>query len=190
MRSRFRSGFTLIETLISLALLGIVLGALYGVIMGVQRDYVRQARAVRAQETLRSVELLVTRLLRSARVDPMRVNVASLDPDPAANGVFDDIRIRSDFNPADGDVLDPLEDVLVNVRNDTLFVRWQAGQASEPAAYPVQSMQFEYFTTNGTLLATTALASTARRVKLTTTVPKYPGSSDYTRRETWTYLRN
>jgi prepilin-type N-terminal cleavage/methylation domain-containing protein len=185
-----RSGFTLIESLIALGLLAIVGTALTSLVLSTQRDYVRQRERVQAEETIRSVESLLTRVLRTARVDPRRLNIGRLDADPDGSGVFDDLRVRSDFNPVDGDVLDPLEDVQLQVVNDTLLVRWQALGAFQPAAYPVRSLQFFYHATDGTALTTTATAASAKRVRVVITVPGIDDPAVLRRRETWVYLRN
>jgi hypothetical protein len=145
---------------------------------------------MQAEETIRSVESLLTRVLRTGRVDPRRLNIGRLDADPDGSGVFDDLRVRSDFNPVDGDVLDPLEDVLIRVQNDTLMVRWQALGLSEPAAYPVRSLRFHYHATDGTALTTTATAAAAKRVRIVITVPGIDDPTLLRRRETWVYLRN
>ena len=190
MTRRRRSGFTLIESLIALGLLAVVGTALTSLVLATQRDYVTQRERLQAEETIRSVEALLTRVLRTARVDPRRLNIGRLDADPLGTGSFDNLRARSDFNPVDGDVLDPLEDVQLRVRNDTLLVRWQASGTLEPAAFPVRSLQFSYFDTDGTPLNTPAAAALAKRVRIVITVPGIENPSLLRRRETWVYLRN
>jgi prepilin-type N-terminal cleavage/methylation domain-containing protein len=190
MNTRRRSGFTLIESLIALGLLAVVGTALTSLVLGTQRDYIRQRERVQAEQTIRAVEALLTRVLRTARVDPRRLNIGRLDADPLATGAFDNLRVRSDFNPVDGDVADPLEDVLLQVRNDTLLVRWQAGGVMEPAAYPVRSLRFFYQATDGTALVSAATAAAAKRVRIVVTVPGLEDPSLLRRRETWVYLRN
>ena len=190
MTSHRRAGFTLIESLIALGLLAVVGTALTSLVLGTQRDYIRQRERVGAEQTIRSVEALLTRVLRTARVDPRRLNIGRLDADPLATGAFDNLRVRSDFNPVDGDVADPLEDVLLRVRNDTLLVRWQAGGVMEPVAYPVRSLRFFYHATDGTPLVTAAGAAAAKRVRIVITVPGLEDPTLLRRRETWVYLRN
>ena len=89
---------------------------------------------VRAQESLRVAQMTLAPLLRSAGADPLGSGLTSVDVDPDGDGVFNDLRIKSDFNPMDGDVSDILEDVHVFVSNDTLWVRWQAGAANHDRA--------------------------------------------------------
>jgi prepilin-type N-terminal cleavage/methylation domain-containing protein len=185
-----RSGFTLIEAMIALGLFAIVGTSLTALVLRTQRDYVSQRERLQAEETIRSVEALITRVLRTARVDPRRLNIGRLDADADASGVFDDLRVRSDFNPVDGDVLDPMEDVQIRVLNDTLRVRWQAGGVFEPAAAPVRSLRFFYHATDGTALNTAATAAAAKRVRVVITVPGIDDPTLLRRRETWVYLRN
>lgn len=189
-QTRRRPGMTLIEMLVSLTLLSIVMGTVTGMITRTQSDYTRQREAIRLQENMRVAELTLTRLLRTAAVDPLSKNIAGVDIDPLAHGVFDNIRIRSDFNPADGDVSDPLEDALVFTSADTLYVRWRAGTAPQPLAYPVRSIRFEYFAADDTPITTQALIRTAAKAKYTLTAPARPGDATLKRRVSWVHFRN
>jgi prepilin-type N-terminal cleavage/methylation domain-containing protein len=189
-RRSLRAGFTLVEMLVTLGLLSVVMGTVTVMITRTQRDYVRQREVVQTQENLRTVELVVTRLLRTATVDPMSTNVGSVVLDPLAHGAFDNIRVRSDFNPADGDVLDPLEDALVYTARDTLYVRWQAGAVPRPLAYPVRTILFEYFAADDTPILTQAQFANAAKVKYTLTAPVASGGYATKRRESWVFFRN
>jgi hypothetical protein len=103
---------------------------------------------------------------------------------------FDTLRVVADFNPADNDVADPLEDVQVWALNDTLFVRWQFGAAAAPVAWPVRSLLFQ-FDSSGTILATNAdVARAATRVRVTLEAPKHSRTTQLARRNSWIYLRN
>lgn len=188
-RTRRRAGFSLAEVIVSLTLLGFVMSALVKTMVGVMRSYGDQTRAAHSTESLRAAELLITRVLRSGRADPRNTNAALITPDPLASGAFDNVRVRSDLN-ADADLADDFEDVQFHVASDTMYVRWTAGAASQPAAYPVRALRFEYFTTDGTPVTSGAAIPTATRVRLTVSVPKAPGSPLLVRRQSWVYLRN
>jgi prepilin-type N-terminal cleavage/methylation domain-containing protein len=191
-RVRARRGFTLPELALAMVMLTIVMGSMTSVILKVQRDYIRQRNQINSVDALRTTELLLTRVMRTARANPLAVaNLTSITPDPLAHGVFDNVRVRSDFNPADGDVADPLEDVLVSVANDTLRIRWTAGASTEPVVFPVSDLRFAYFTADGTAV-TTADVSTAKRVRMTIDVPIVTANGGTTTRRTiaWAYLRN
>src|SRR5687768_6487558 len=123
-----RNGFTLAELMVALTLFGVVMTAIMGVVLNMQRSFVRQRENARAEDAMRLGETTLTTVLRAAAANPRGMTGASaprLDPDPLAHGIFDNIRVVSDFNPPDGDVNDPLEDVLVYQLSDTLFIRWQ-----------------------------------------------------------------
>ena len=187
--ARRRAGFTLAEVIVSFTLLGFVMSALVKTMVGVMRSYGDQTRAAHSTESLRAAELHVTRVLRSGRADPRSTGSALIDPDPLVAGSFDNVRVRSDLN-ADADLADDFEDVRFHIANDTMYVRWTAGATPQPAAYPVRSLLFEYFTTDGTAVTTSAGIPSATRVRLTVGVPKMPGSPLLIRRQSWVYLRN
>jgi len=186
-----KRGFTLIELTISLTLLGVILGALFGAVITVQRSFTSQQVTVRSQEALRAAEMVITTVLRSVRADPNDAKLSFLDPDPFSTGNFFAVRATADFNPSDGDIDDLLEDVLVVARNDTLYVRWQAGTPPQAMAEPVDSLLFEYFDYAGTALTTAAsAAANASMVRLTIVAAEEGLSPTVERRVSWVYLRN
>lgn len=197
MRRLGRAGFTLTELLVSLTLLGVVLTSVMAVVANMQRGYARQREVARAEDGLRVAESTILTILRTAESNPRGMtgfNAPRILADPLGHGTFDNLRVVSDFNPPDGDVTDPLEDVVVSISSDTLYIRWQAcaGCTAVPVAYPVRSLLFEYYTASGTTPLAAAQIGTARRVKVTITAPRHydAGNSGLLRRETWVYLRN
>jgi prepilin-type N-terminal cleavage/methylation domain-containing protein len=184
------SGFTILELIISMVLLGIMLAALFGTVTRTQQRYVEHRISTRSHETLGFVEQTMTRLFRSARADPKEVKLSGIHPNPLGHITWDNVLIRSDFNPPDGDVDDMMEAVLVATANDTLFVRWQKNGAITAAAYPVRSIRFEYYSTGGVLMTNAVdIPTGAARVKFTITVPGKPGAPLVTR-TTWASIRN
>ena len=186
---RARAGFSLAELIVTLGLLSFVTGALVRTMVGVMKSYGSQTKSARSVESLRAAEMLVTRALRASRADARAIGSATITPDPLAHGTWDNVRLRSDLN-SDGDVADQLEDMQISVSSDTMFVRWAAGQTPQAAAYPVRSLLFEFFKTDGTAVPTASGIATARRVRLTIAVPREPGSNILVLRQTWVYLRN
>ncbi len=185
-----RAGFTLIELMISLTLLAIVMGGLTTAMVSMQRGYTRQRETARSEDALRSTELNISSILRYAGANPRNLTGAGAPRiDPLAPP-FDTLRIVADFNPADADVADPLEDVLMYAVNDTLYVRWQAGAAVAPMAWPVRTLTFQ-FDSSGTILATNAdVARAATRVRVTLEAPKHARTTQLARRISWVYMRN
>lgn len=191
MRTREARGFTLVEMLVTIALLSIVLGGVLGVVLSVQRDYVRQRDVNRSQEALRAAESSITTVLRSAKADPFETGSALIDPDPLGHSVWDNLRVVSDFNPADGDFDDPLEDVQFWIDSDSLKVRWQTGGSSQVLAYPVDSLRFRYYDVGGTEITTSSQVTTdATRVQLWLKADKGARSTALDEIEAWVYLRN
>jgi hypothetical protein len=129
-------------------------------------------------------------IMSSTRVNPRNMTGAGAPRIDPLQPPFDTLRIVADFNPDDGDVNDPLEDVQVWALNDTLFVRWQAGAAAAPVAWPVRSLLFQ-FDSSGTILATNAnVARAAKRVRVTLQAPRHARTTVLARRDSWIYLRN
>jgi prepilin-type N-terminal cleavage/methylation domain-containing protein len=191
MRQQGRAGFTLIELMISLTMLGIVLGALTTVMVSMQRGYTRQREIARSEDALRNAELIISSILRSARANPRNLGGAGRPRlDPGAAPPFNALRVVADFNPIDNLVTGLLEDVAVRTLNDTLYVRWQFGGADVAVAFPVRSLLFVY-DSSGTALTTNAdVARAANRVRLTIQAPRHSQTAVLARRDTWIYLRN
>ncbi len=190
-RQAHEHGFTIVELIVSLTLLSVVLVGVFNSILTTQRMYTVQSATARAQESLRAAEYTISTVLRTAGADPNRTGTTLVDPDPLARGDFDNLRVVSDFNPADGDTDDMLEDVLVWVASDTLWIRWSAGGEDQVMAHPVTSIEFRYFANDGTELATAAdVAGGATQALVTLVAPRDPRSQAVERRESWVYLRN
>lgn len=184
-------GFTLVEMMITIALLSVVLGGLLGVVISVQKDYVRQRDVNRSQEALRAAENAITTILRSAKADPFETGNALIDPNPLAHGQWDNLRVVSDYNPADGDFADPLEDVAFQLSGQTLQVRWQAGGSFQDLAYPVTTLRFRYYDATGAEITTAGQVNDdAVRVHVKISADKGVRSSALDEIESWVYLRN
>ena len=188
MTRRARSGFTVIEMMVSMTLLVIIMSSVFGVMAQSQREYATQREVVRARETLQGIEILLTRVLKSGRADPRQLGIGLLDPDPQDHDVFDNIRVVSDLN-ADGLTDGSMEDVEVRLASDTLWMRWQAGAAEQPVALEVAELSFEYYAQDGTALVAEADAAEAARVKATIAVRR-PDAGGLLRRESWIQIRN
>lgn len=190
MRPQPQAGFTLIELMISLTMLAIVLGGLTTSMVTMQRGYTRQRETARSEDALRNAEVVLSSIFRYAGANPRNITGAGAPRiDPLAPP-FDTVRVVADFNPGDADVADLLEDVQVYALNDTLFVRWQAGAAAAPVAWPVRSLAFQY-DSSGTILATNVdAARAAKRVRITLQAPKHARTDQLATRISWIYLRN
>ena len=184
-----RGGFTLTELLVSMTLLSVVMGSVVSVMTQVQRDYARQRTRDESLNAVRSAELLLGRIFRTAGSDPNRVGVVGIVAQPNGAG---SVRVRADFNPADGDVNDPLEDVTVDLSSGEMRVRWQAGGTITPLVRPVSGLTFQYFRRDGTQLTNLASADSAKRVRIVITSPiqNRDGTTSLLRSESWAFVRN
>jgi len=199
MHPRGRKGFTLTEVMIALTMLAVFMGGVVSTMVSTQRGYTRQREIARTEDALRVAELTITRILQTAGSNPRNipaanVNVPRIDPFSAP---FDSLRAVADFNPVDNDTADPLEDVLVYVLNDTLFVSWQRLTPPAPVAFPVRSLLFQYDSAGTILNTPTGIVTTpgvipraATRVRVTLQAPRHNRTNVLARRDTWVYLRN
>lgn len=195
---RGRAGFSLLEMLVSTVLLMAVMTALGTTMVVQQRDYISQRYWRRADEAARSALAVVETAVRNAGANPRQIATlftsltppGSLHPNPLAAGQWNNVQVRADFNPTDGDVLDLYEDVRVWAANDTMFVRWIAGGAAEPVAMPVRTLAFQYFRHDGSQVTTLGTIGEATRVRVTVTAPVGLTGTRTLRRSGWVYLRN
>jgi prepilin-type N-terminal cleavage/methylation domain-containing protein len=185
-----QAGFTLTELMISITMLAIIMGGVVSVMVSMQRGYNRQREVARMEDALRVAELITTRILQAAGSNSLNMTGAGAPRiDPLASP-FDTLRVVADYNPVDGDVADPLEDMQVWVLSDTLFVSWQAGGAASPVAFPVRSLLFQYDSAGTVLTVPAAITRAATRVRVTITAPRHSRTNVLARRDTWVYLRN
>ena len=142
-------GFSTLGMIISLVLLGLFLSPLLGTVISAQRGFVTTQERARATGNMRYGHLALTRIMRVAGSSPSTTSVQAIDPDPDGNGNFDDVRLRADYNPPDGDTNDPGEDFTYFLQADTMFVRVGAAGTPQPYLIGVDSLAFEYFDRDG-----------------------------------------
>jgi prepilin-type N-terminal cleavage/methylation domain-containing protein len=188
---RARKGVTLVEMLIAMVLFSIVISATSRTLVTSQSTMVRQRGHVRADEALLVATSTLSTILRQTGADALGSAPDLLTPGAPTNGVFNTVRVAADFNPVDGDVNDPLEDVEMSVFADTLRVRWQSGQPFRPAAFPIRSIAFSYFSRAGTLLTTTTgIRDSTARVRITVVAPSGPKNQSLRTSVVWVAMRN
>jgi hypothetical protein len=190
LRCGVRSGCSIVEMIISLMLGSLVIATIFGTVAVVQRQYRTQRDTRTAEDGMRVAEQMLRTVLQAAAADPMGSGQAGLDPLTMSGGKGNEIRVRSDFNPANGTVTDPLEDVSVRVISDTLQVKWTGSGPWQALTYPVRSISFEYFDQSFTPLTTAVTAANAIAVRFTISAPENPKSTIVRSRQTWVYLQN
>jgi prepilin-type N-terminal cleavage/methylation domain-containing protein len=199
---RSRAGFTLVELLVSLAMLGVIMAAVTGLVVRTQREFTRQRELIHAQDNLRVADMFVRTVLRSALADPTNSSAIRtglvLYPDPFTTGNWrSSIRVTSNFNKPDGVLTGDLEDVSIRVIGDTMKVRLRVGDPELPFLHPMRALHFTYYNENGDSITTQAGVVTnatgqtpVRRIRYVLTAPVRGAAVDSIRRESWVYLRN
>ncbi len=148
-----RAGFSTIGMIVAFVLLGLLLAPMLGTILSAQRGFVASRDRARAAGSVRYAHLSLTRFMRLAGSSPIGLPLPGIDPDPDGNGFFDDVRLRSDYNPPDGDLDDPGEDLTFFLRADTMFVKSGNDGDEEPFLIGVDSLAFEYFDRDGLVIS-------------------------------------
>ncbi len=141
---RGQKGFSLAELLIVIALLSVLMSISGQIFVQVQGSYVSQNKLMEAQNSAMAAMDTLARLLRQAGNDPQRIKFVPLDPDPDGNGEWDSIHIRSDWNPPDGLLDDPYEDIIFSTQSGALFVK-ESIDAPTKFLNDIESVTFSYF---------------------------------------------
>jgi len=179
LRSRCRSGagFTIVGMLVAFVILGLVMSPLIHTLVTAQEGFVKSRQRARTASSVRYAHLALTRFLRNAGSSPYSVAIAGIDPDPRGDGVFDDVRIRADYNPADGDTDDLAEDLTFYVRADTMFMRSGSDGVEQPYLIGVDSLAFEYYDWNGNVITNRdRVTERAASVRIVVRGPAGPGA--------------
>lgn len=147
---RRQAGFSLIEMLTVLGVLTIVLLAVGQLVDRLQRQYDSQRRQVEAVDNARAALDTIVRLVRLAGNNPRGlVGLQAISPDLYGIGSLDAIGLQSDWNPADGALGDPYENIVFFVVDGRLMKR-EAGDPPEGIEFAagIESMAFSYFDTD------------------------------------------
>lgn len=112
MRTTDQRGFSLIELLLSLAVLVLVMSGVYGMLIQNARINKSQQMASEAQANARSCLQIVVQKLRTAGWDPTNAGFAGLVLDPDTSDDVSQIEVYSDLN-ADGDTAEEGEQVII-----------------------------------------------------------------------------
>jgi prepilin-type N-terminal cleavage/methylation domain-containing protein len=190
-RLKPQPGFTLVEMMVSLTMSGLLIVMFFGTVASTQRQYRVQRDTRMAEESLRTADMVLRTILQNAGADPLQTGQARIRVDTLGTGAFDNLAIRSDFNPPNGSFNDPLEAVTVRVLADTLQVKWSTNGDYQALAYPVHSVTFEFFSAAGTPLTTAGDVQTgANSVRYIIRAPARPGSTTLRSRQSWIFLQN
>ncbi len=125
-----QEGFSLLEMLVSLALMGMAFGGLAGLL--IQNSQINRAEQMTAevQSTARNCLTMIVQVLRTAGWDPRNSGFQTLVLDPTLTNTANYIEALADLNE-DGDTLDADEDVTIRWVGDRIEWR-KSSDTSEP----------------------------------------------------------
>lgn len=167
-------GFSLLELLIVSTVMLVVLGIISGIVHSVQQNYARQRPRIEAVSNASAAMDTIVRTILTSGNNPNRIASFPSAGTPAIVPAANSIRIRADWNPADGDLADPFEDVEFSTADGIL--RKQERSLATPDAQPVpfldniESLNFTYLDVNGNVTAS-GNAVAMVRIVLTTRTP-------------------
>jgi Tfp pilus assembly protein PilW len=124
----------------------VVLGMVGRIFADSDRVYRRQRQHVEARGSAAAALDMIVRLVRQAGDATATTGIF---PDPDANGALDSIRVVTDWNPRNGVLTDPYEDVTFTVAGGTLYKREPADAGPVAFADRVQSITFAYQSPGG-----------------------------------------
>jgi type IV pilus assembly protein PilW len=154
---RTQSGMTMVELLVTLAVLALVTLIVTGILFGTGRMHTRTARRAEVQMSSREGLSLMTTELRQAGADPANppIGLTGLVTASATQ-----IRIRADLN-ADGTLqtTEPSEDVTYNYDSGTKSITRNPGAGAVTLIPNVTSCSFTYYNAAGAAITPLPLSA-------------------------------
>jgi prepilin-type N-terminal cleavage/methylation domain-containing protein len=153
-----RRGLTLTELMISLAIFGVIMGVLFGFLVGARNSYSDTREKAQYQQSMRAVMSLITREIRSAGCDPL---------DDGFNfdkfGVADagQLQVRMDLN-GDMDIVDIGPDENVSYAFAGGNLTRDNGNGPQVILRGIQAFTFTYFDAVGNELNAVPLSAANR----------------------------
>jgi type IV pilus assembly protein PilW len=176
-------GYTVVELMLAIAIVGIVMASFYSVYISQQSSYVRQEKVAAMHQNIRSAMYHMGREIRMAGLDPTGEAGAGIQSDSNESLIHftEDIQGPNENNPPDGDTDDPNEDITYTLEDkngdgDTDLVRIAKGK-TRLIAENIKSLIFEYLDGTGN---PTATFTAIRFVQITLKAVTDDGSSDRT----------
>lgn len=127
---RNEKGYTLVELLVTIAVMGVVMAGVYSAFHSQQRSYITQEQLAEMQQNLRSAMYFMEREIRMAGCNPTgRASAGIVTADANSINFTMDIRGKDSDDPPDGDTNDPNEDITYTLtdegirRNDQLLAQ-------------------------------------------------------------------
>jgi len=198
------AGFTLVELLISMAIVGVVLGSIYSLFISQSRNAAVQEQVTSVQQNLRAAIYFMERELRMAGYNPTGVTAGGVGEDIDCNGTSDPsqsdnsatlmtdesesiglknvqtgtLTFTQDLN-GDGDTCDG-DESIVYALNGLMLER-----NSAPIAENIEAIYFEYLDADGTVVTS---IGNIRQVVITVVGRTARSDADYSDNNTYQSL--
>lgn len=195
-------GFTLVELMITLAISGIIVAAIYAAYISQQRTYLAQEQVAEMQQNIRAAVDLMAREIRSAGYDPTGKAGAVITTASAGQISFSQ-DINGDGDTADtGEIIDfgfsaapgydvdrnGIPDTATNGIPNALSLGMQTGGAGgyQPIADQIQAIEFYYTMADGTATLAPASLVDIRTVQISILARAGLPDRDFTNSMTYT----
>jgi len=179
------AGFTLVEVLVSIAILSVLFGTIYRTFDSVNRSYTNENVKAGVQQKSRIGIDLMARDIRLAGLDPLGSANAGFDADPAKTNTAS-IQFSADLN-YDGDVEDSFELIRYALNGDRLEQTADLGSGPVTATLldNVTDLTFTYLDQADNLLPAPVATDQIRTVLISLTLQR-PAGRDGTVSRTYT----
>lgn len=155
-----RQGLTLTELMISLAIFGVIMGVLFGFLVGARDSYSETREKAQYQQSMRAVMSLITREVRSAGCNPSPEAVGfAFDKFAVADA--GQLQVRMDLN-GDLDIVDVGPDENVSYAFAGGDLTRDNGNGPQVILRGIQAFTFTYFDEVGNELAAVPLSAANR----------------------------
>jgi len=157
-------GFTLVELMIAMIILLVTLGILTVIMSGMNRQFRDQRPRVEAVSNAQAAADTIARLIRMSGNRPTTCAAAFAVGNPTpyvagTGGYYSQLRLQSDWNPADCALDDAEEDVTLSVSNGVLYLD---SARAVPFVNRIAAIRFQFFNSGNTLMnASTAALNPA-----------------------------
>jgi type IV pilus assembly protein PilW len=137
-KGNLRSGFTLTELLVAMAITGVVMAAVFKIYTTQQDSYVLQEQVAEMQQNGRTAKYVMTREIRMLGYDPTGLAGAGFI---SAGGNI--IHFTMDITDEDGTITVPGDDITYSVSADKELMR-NDGANNQPVVENVEAVGFAY----------------------------------------------
>ena len=120
---------------------------------------------------------MLLRLVRVAGNNPQFITFEPIDPDPDGDTQMNTIRLRADWNPGDGILDDPYEDMIFSTSSGVLYVKQPSDTNPVEFVDSIESLAFTYLDSDGATISDPVASKDSIAyvdIELRTQVPDVP----------------